>query len=160
MSDTGFPTNVIEVLHGRFTETFPDHEIQDRPLRYTDPARSVGLYVSTWVPDEENSKQIGQVEPALSTYLVRVQNMIQAADEVDGRTMFTVDAKIVRAMLYRDPSLRVALGSLTEEMFGTIERLQRFGVRNQSFLNNELEGQFVFLATTDFWIETETTKLN
>lgn len=156
----GFPENIIDVLFDRFEATMPDHHVARRPLRYTDPARSVGVFVVNWQPDEEDSSLIGQAEPALSRYFIRIQNMIQAAGEEEGRALYAADAKIVRAMLYRDPTLRVRLTELTETVFGTIERLQRFGVRTQSFLNNELQGQFVYLATTDLWIETEITELN
>lgn len=154
----GFPENIIDVLEARFKATMGDHAIIRRPLRHADPARSVGMFVVNWVPDQ-NEAQIGQVEPVLANYFVRIQNMIKAGDEIEGRNLYGVDAKTVRAMLYRDPTLRVEFTGLTEEVLGTVERLQKYGIQTQSFMNNELQGQFVYLATTDLWIQTEITKL-
>jgi hypothetical protein len=133
----------------------PPTEILKRPLRHTDPALSLGIYAYNWVPNPE-SAQIGQNEPALATYLYRIQLMVKHATETEARALFTSHGKIVRAILYRDTALRVRLAALQEDLLGSRERFMRFGVRNQSFLNNELRGAFVYLATTDLWVETET----
>ncbi len=160
----GFPENVIDEICVSFTEHMaavdddPKAEVLKRPLRHTDPALSVGVYAFNWVPDPE-SAQIGQHEPALATYLYRIQLMVKHATETEARALFTTHAKIVRAILYRDPGLRVRLAALQEDLLGSRERFHRFGVRNQSFLNNELRGTWVYLATTDLWVETETVQI-
>jgi len=116
------------------------------------------LHVVDWTPDP-NSAQMGQMENVLNTYLIRIQNLVKHTDEEEGRNLYVLDAKMVRVILYRDSALRVRLGSLDETIMGTQERFKRMGIRNQRFLNNELSGQFVFLATTDLWVETEVTQL-
>lgn len=157
----GFPENVVDELAVSFTEHMagvdddPPAEILKRPLRHTDPALSLGIYAYNWVPNPD-SAQIGQHEPALATYLYRIQLMVKHATETEARALFTSHGKIVRAILYRDTALRVRLAALQEDLLGSRERFMRFGVRNQSFLNNELRGTFVYLATTDLWVETET----
>lgn len=174
----GFPENILDELELSISTNFPPVPVIDpdptafppvagtttsipiarRPLRYMDPERSVGLHVVDWTPDP-NSVQMGQAELALNTYLVRIQNLVKHSDEEEGRNLYVLDAKMVRVILYRDTALRVRLGSLNETIMGTQERFKRMGIRNQRFLNNELSGQFVFLATTDVWIETEVTQI-
>jgi hypothetical protein len=85
--------------------------------------------------------------------------MVKSLEEQEGRVAFTLHAKMVRAILYRDPDLRVRLGGLQEELLSTAERVKRYGVMRQDFLTNELQGTFVFLASTDLFVETETTAL-
>jgi hypothetical protein len=160
----GFPANLTEELKTIFTthlagvDDDPKAVILERPLRHTDGNVAVGIYAMDWRP-EQDSHLIGQDEPSIATYLLRVQVMIKHAEEQEGRRLFTTRSKIVRAILYRDPALRVAFQALQEDLLGTRERFMRFGVRNQSFLNNELRGTWVYLATTDLWVQTETVKL-
>jgi hypothetical protein len=59
-------------------------------------------------------------------------------------------------MLYHDRDLAVALGQLAESESTRIERYKRLGIRQQRFLNNELNGKFIFLSSTELWVETET----
>jgi hypothetical protein len=73
--------------------------------------------------------------------------------------LFAVDAKVLRAILYRDNQLVVALSSLTDEILGSRERYKRLGVRSQRFLTNELRGTMHYLSVTDLWVETETVEL-
>lgn len=136
----------------------PPAEILKRPLRHTDPALSLGVYAHNWVPNQDGAL-IGQNEPAMATYLYRIQLMIKHATETEARALFTSHGKMVRVILYRDTALGVRLAGLQEDLLGSRERFMRFGVRNQSFLNNELRGTFVYLATTDLWVETETVDL-
>jgi hypothetical protein len=153
----GFPINVIDVLHARFKELIGlDIEIIDRPLRYTDPSRSVGLFAVDWVP-VEGSYEIGKgFEPTLARYNYRIQALVKHTDEEEGRALYASDSKIIKAILYRDAQLVQRLTELQETNFGSIERAKRWGVRAQRFLNNELQGQFIYLATTELWLEAET----
>ena len=154
----GFPMNVVDVLHDRLAKLMPDHAVIDRPLRTSDPARSIGLYVADWNP-EGNSQEIGQYEPTVSTYQFRVQNLVKHTDEIAGKALFALDAKSVRVVLYRDPNLRLLLSELVEELIGTRERATLWGVARQRFLSNEMRGTFVYLAQTDFWLKTESIEL-
>lgn len=149
-----FPMAVIDVLHDRFKELLADRDIVDRPLKPTDPARTVGMFPTDWVPDLE-SIELSSREPTLGRYTYRIQTLVKHTSEEEGRALYAKDAKIIRAILYRDPQLVTRLTALQEVTLGAVERVKRWGVRNQKYLNNELQGQFIFLATTEMWLETE-----
>jgi hypothetical protein len=155
VSVVGFPYNVVDVLVAQLDPYLSELDaIVRRPLRFTDPPRCMGIYPFDWAPQVE-SMEISAWEPTLGRYGVRIQNLVQHGDEDEGREMVTLDATIARTVLYRGTELGVALGGLSESVLGHGERFKRFGVRNQQFMNNELRGQFVFLATMDLWVETE-----
>lgn len=166
---SGFPENIIEEVKQSLTDFMPkttlpdqtqvDVPIIERPLRFSDPERSIGVHPVDWQPVQQ-SAQIGQQENALARYLIRIQNMVKHTDEIEGRAMYNADAKMIRVILYRDQGLRVRLGELNETLLDTIERFKRMGIQTQRFMNNELStGSFVYLATTDLWVETEITQL-
>jgi hypothetical protein len=155
---TGFPNNALGIIRDRLVNFMPDHSVIMRALRFTDPSRSLGLFAVDWTPDP-TTKQIGQYEPAVSRYTLRVQNMVKASDETTGRSYFTIDAKTVRVVLYRDPVLHVGLAALTEELLGSNEAAKQWGVGRQRFLNTELNSEFTYVAQTDFWLETESIQL-
>ena len=155
---SGFPGNVIDMVKPRLQTLMPDHILVERPVRFLDPERTVGIYIVDWTPDDR-SHEIGQLEATLATYLFRIQNMAKAADEVYGRSIFQFDSKTVRVLLYRDPTLAVGLPTLTEEALGVRESVKQWGVVKQRFLNTDLQGSFTFVAQTDFWVQTESTRL-
>lgn len=156
---TAFPMATVEIVHERFAELMRDRVILDRRLRPSDPARSIGIFPVDWSP-VRNSMEIGgpnrPPEPTLQTYQYRIQSLVKHTDEIEGRALYALDAKFVLAILYRDQDLRVRLTTVQETLLGSVERVQRFGVNSQRYLNNELSGQFIYLATTEFWVETET----
>ena len=154
----GFPMNVVDELNVAMDQHMPDHTITSRPLRYSDPARSIGLYVVDAV-ELTNSQQIGQREPALTRYQFRIQNLVKHSDEILGKAWFALDAKAIKAVLYRDDALALRLVALNEELLGTRETVKQWGVGRQRFLSNELRSQFIYLAQTDFWLETESIEL-
>lgn len=158
-STSGFPMNIIEELVTSYETFMPDHSIIERPLRYTDPAQSVGIFIVDQTP-ERQTLQIGQREPVVNTYSCCIQNMVKATDEVHGRKLFGLDAKTVRVILYRDTNLLVRLSALVEDFMGSRERFTQIGLSRTRFLNNELSrGQFVWLARSDIWIQTEVSQL-
>jgi hypothetical protein len=124
-----------------------------RPLRPTDPKQSIGIFPLESSTDES---EIGTAIPTLMTYSWAIQTLTKHTDEQLGLVTASLVSKAVRSMLDRDPVLRVALGSLSDSSLGITERAQRWGVRQQRYANNEIDGQFVFLTTTDFWLQTET----
>lgn len=164
MPATVFPGLGTELLFQRFstleTLTMIDDGTVDgrpavfsRPLRPSDPAASLGIFEVDWQPDDS---EFGAVFPTLSTYVWGLQVLVRHGDEQEGRALHSAITKSVRTMLDRDPDTRVALGQLNESpVGGGVERAQRWGVRTQRFANNEIDGQFVFLSTTDFWLQTE-----
>lgn len=153
-----FPMNIVEVLHDYMkAELDESFTVLKRPLRTQDPNLSVGIFPNDWVP-VANSREMGFAGDTLSTHLVRVHLLIKAGEEQAGRYLSGIHAKKLRTMLAHDADLQLRLGQLSEVSGSIKERAQRFGVRNQRFLNNELTGQFIFLATTEFWVETETSR--
>lgn len=154
-----FPLNVIDVLKEVLVTKLPPDEytILRRPLRPADPNNSIGLFPNDWAPIP-GSREMGFLGDTLGTYGVRIHLLVKAANEEDGRAQYAIRAKKLRTILAHDADLHVRLGELTEVDDSTRERLTRYGIRNQRFLNNELSGQFLFLATTEFWIETETSR--
>lgn len=150
--------NIVDELITSMGTYLPDHTVIGRPVRFSDPARTVGVYPVDFTPVED-SKQIGQVEPALHRYLIRIQNMVKVADEVYGKQLFSLDSKSIRVVLYRDTTLHVRLRGLAEELLGTREVVKRWGIGRQRFLNTDLQSQFTFVAQTDFWVESESIEL-
>ena len=130
--------------------------IELRPLRPTDPNGSIGLYVANWAADM-NSMLIGQYEPQLGSTTIQIQNLIKHGEEVAGQELFYQEAKMIRVMLYRSNPLRVSLGGLEELVAGTHERVKKYNITRQVFTPGQLGGVFMFFATTDLVIETETT---
>lgn len=154
-----FPNNIVQLLMDRLKVNMPDWEVLGRPIRIADPNFTLGVYALDWQPQDSTIQIGGGSEPILSRYNLRIQNLIKHTDEAEARADFTVAAKSVRAIVARDPGLTVGLPALQETLLGAKEVLLRYGIRSQSFLNNDIKGTFTFLATTDLWVETETIQL-
>lgn len=156
-----FPYNVLDVIktvlpvYFSIDDPSEPYHIVDRPLRFNDPKFGIGLFVTDWAPVAGHIES-GQIEPVVNRYLYRAQIMVKATSESEGRTRSGQDAAALRAILYRDDQLQLGLRSLSSDVLGYHERFQRFEVMNQRFLNTELSGSFVFLSTTNFYVETET----
>jgi hypothetical protein len=155
-----FPNNAVELIATRSQSLDTDLFVVKRPLRESDPAQSVGVFGSQWNPTEDSYEMTGYQpsihEPTLSAYLIGVQAFVKDMDELNGLATHSVLSKMIRVMLYRDDSLRVGLRSLSVVMNGSTERTQRFGIRTQRYLSNDLQGVWLYLSTLEFWLETET----
>lgn len=169
MTGIPFPNNVtlvlvehlgtIDTLSKMHNPADPDDAvgipaIYARPLRPSDPAVSIGVMPVDFASNLD-SIEFSSNEPTLNTYVWAVQNLVKDSNEETGMLMHGLVSKAIRAMLYRDTALRVALSELSENSLGITERTQRWGVRQQRYANNEIDGVFTFLSTTDFWVETE-----
>ena len=154
-----FPNNVVELLASGLLMVDSDFRVFKRPLRRTDPNYCIGVFGSLWQPDEE-SLEIGHAapnEPTLSEYQIGVQILVKDGDEERGLRIHSIASKRARSVLYRREDLRLALrGLAVTDSLGSTERTRRFGVRNQRYMNNDVDGMFVYLSTLDFWLETET----
>lgn len=164
-TDSVFPSNVIYCL----TQVLPGIDerltVLGRPLRSTDPNFSIGIFATLWQPDEQSyemgSALLGQpqptapAEPTLSSYTLGIQCLVKDGDEQRGLNINSILAKRIRSVLYRNEPLRVALGSLSVTDGDSVERMRRWGMRNQRYMNNDIEGTFVYISTLDYWIETE-----
>jgi hypothetical protein len=160
MADSFFPANVCDLIVAQVptwtaypladTGSLADRVI-DRPLQPNDADGAVGVYAGEWTPSEY---EIGGSEPTMQRYTLLVENMTKGANTPEVRAVHSRRAKILRAMLYRDGDLRVALGELAEELGGVTERFGRFGVTRQRFFTREVSGTFLHLAQAEVWVET------
>lgn len=157
-SETGsfpgiFVFSIGEALKGIDT----DIVLLKRPLRPSDPNYSIGVYGASWQP-VENSIEMGHVAPgesSLSRYQVGIQTLVKDGDSERALGVSNMLSKHVRTVLYRNQPLRVALGQLSVQDQTSVERLRRWGIANQRFLANDIEGTFVTISVMDLWIETE-----
>jgi hypothetical protein len=153
-----FPALFTVKIGETLQEYLTDCHIILRPVRTEDATNSVGIYSATWMPDD-NSHEIGSYGPTIQRYLIKIQNVVSAFSEAEGRALHSNIAKMIRVILYRDPVLRVALLGLAETMLSGVERVTKFNVARQDFLSSKIGASFIYLATTDVLIETETTFL-
>lgn len=156
---TAFPGNVIARVIPRAQALDPDLFVVARPLQPTDPQQSLGIFPAQWDP-QEMSHEMGKLfpgEPTLQRYHYVIQSLIKHTDQIQGTAVISTLSSMIRRMLYRDPALNVALSSLSTSALGSIERAQRWGVGAQRFLTNEISGNWVFVSTLEFWVETEST---
>lgn len=158
MTEFGFPENVLDEIEKSVQTYMSEYDVVHRPLRIQDPPRSLGLFAFDWSPLDD-SKQIGQIEPALNKYEIRIQTLFKGVGEVEARGENVLASKSLRAILYRDPTLVIRLRALSEEFLDTRETFKRYGVRRQSFLNNQMSGSMINLIVTEVWFETEVTQL-
>lgn len=154
MNDLEFPDNAVSLIRLHLEDEPNFSSIVGRPLRPTDYTGMVGIFATVWQPDDF---EIGQFDPAVTRYGLSIQSLAKNATEEEGIAEHSRLAKKIRVMLYRDADLRVQLGQLRTTDDGFTERTQRWGVTQQRYLSGELEGQFMFLAVTDLWLETEIT---
>lgn len=171
-----FPYNIVDTIAQRVQEWNPtpppgepyvpdeEHvEVFRRPLRQGDPRLAVGVYASSWAPNEQSYESGGATlggyrhEPTLNQYTVTVQSLVLDHDEMRGLARSSVVAKRLRDTLLRDPVLGVRLTqlSVTDEN-GLTERSQRRWIRTQRFISTEVQGSFTYLAALELTIETET----
>lgn len=155
-----FPNNIVILLDTRVHMLDADLAVFKRPLRESDPNQSVGIVAANWTPNEDSYEMLGapqgRHEPTLQNYSITVQAFVRHGDEEIGLATHSVLSKMLRAMLYRDNALRVGLGLLSAEMNGATEKAQRWGVRQQRYYSNELQGSWLYLSNLEFWLETET----
>lgn len=171
MTVTGVPSDAAENPAGYFPGAFLNHieaslarylpktNIQLRPIRTEDSGNSIGIYSASWLPDQDSYEIGNGYGPTCNYYMIKIQNVVKSANETMGRALFTNVAKMIRVILVRDPDFRVALLGLTEEMLSTKERVSKFSVTRQDYLSTRIQATFLYLATTDLLIETETTFL-
>jgi hypothetical protein len=158
-----FPNNFVKILGIVLPGIADEVVLFPRPLRPTDPNYSLGVYATVWTP-VENSYEIGHLgggspvgpnESTLSQYQVGIQLLVKDSNSERALAVSSLLNRRIRSVLYRNAQLRVALGELYAIEDGVTERMRRWGIRNQRYLSNDLEGKFVFMSVLDMWIETE-----
>jgi hypothetical protein len=136
-----------------------EYTIIRRPISPSDPSRSICIFPTDWTTDP-SQKMIGAPnrEPFEQTYKIAIQNSLVSGDTEEGRAMFSVDAKAIRAILYRDQTFAVALTSQVEVFMNTTERVLKYDVLRQEYMASRMTVGFMYLAKTEFVITTEVTQ--
>lgn len=120
--------------------------------------KHIAVFPMSWTPDGETN-EIGQYEPTINHYQLKIQNLVVHGDIQTAYTQFTNDQRKIRAILYRDATLRVSLGNMQEVYLGSRESFKRMIVMRQTTLPGRQRGAMYFLCETDVQIDTDTTKL-
>lgn len=161
-----FPYNIAEVLHSGMEDIDPETDpqkrirIYDRMLRESDETQSIGIVPSGWTPINESIEMMGRrQEPTLSRYGFSILGLVRDMDEPRGVATHSHLATLIRHTLYRGGALNYAIHQLNvtfPSVHGPVkEKVARTGVASQGYLNNKVDGKFLFLSTTEFWVETE-----
>jgi hypothetical protein len=152
-----FVDEIRDTLEFHFTE-LDGYKVQTEPLDPTSLDKYLSVFPQTWTPDPETTL-IGNREPAINHYQIKLQNLVIHGDIQAAYTQMTNDQRKIRAILYRDATLSVALGAMQEDYLGSRERFKRLIVTRQSLLQGRRNFAMYFLCETDIQIDTETTKL-
>ncbi len=165
VDESTFPSNVVSVLSNELkrVDSEGDITVVRRRIVHTDGVQAIGVYGAMWQPDEDSFEMRGgdspgPNEPTIQRYLVVVNAFVKDTDEQRGLAVHSVLASRIRAMLYRDTTLRLALANLVNSSGGYKESVQRWGISSQRLLSNELEGMWLYLSTLEMWIDTVTSK--
>lgn len=153
-----FPSNVVQLVSARFAMEDDRLTILKRPLRPQDPNYSIGVWASNWLPVPGSQEMLGvdfARSSTLENYLVMVQGFVRNTDEVAGLNAHAVLSETLRTILASDPPLREQLGGLTAVLNGTTKSLKKFWVRSGRYVNNQLNGENMYLTTNDLMLEVE-----
>ena len=134
------------------------YNVQAEPLDPLSQDKSIAVFPISWTPEQE-SVLIGNKEPALNHYQLKIQNLTIDGDIRVAYDSFTNDQRKIRAILYRDATLSVSLGAMQEVYLGSRESFKRMHVVRQVTLPGRRNLAMYFLCETDIQIDTETTKL-
>lgn len=175
--DTIFPNNLVNLLYEKLQTIEEDDEdlelfVCRRPLRSSDPNNSIGIW-GAQVVDNPNSHETGgravmgggrmggmSHAPTILGYVLNLQVMVTDGDEERGLATHAALAQRVRRMLVHNYAFGVSLAELV--VVGTdvpVSTERTTGVRriqSQRFYNNEVSGSFVYVATFEYLVETET----
>lgn len=157
-----FPMGFIDPVIGAFERnmnTNDEYSIFARPIGPLDADRTIGVFPNTWTANPED-KLIGvpNREPFQAIYSITIQNLVIHPDPIEGRRIFAIDSKSIRAILYRDAAFHLALAGLTESFMGSLERVKKYDVLRQEFMGSRTGISFLYLCKTEFIITTETTQ--
>lgn len=157
--NTEFPENVNALIALRIPAKIdPDIKVFRRPLRSSDPAQSVGVYSQTKLPDNQ-SIEFHSTEPTIRRYNCILQGVVVDSNEENCINIHSIMAQRLWRMIFHDQPLRVGLTSLVVDADNTRERFQRWGLVQQRYLSNEVQGNFISTSWIEWWFETETVAL-
>ncbi|AKC02751.1 hypothetical protein AXJ10_gp11 [Gordonia phage GordTnk2] len=157
-----FPNNVVDFLGTALMGIDADTRVRKRPIKDTDESQSISVFPVDWNPVPNSMEMVGRRhEPTLQRYSIMVQGFIADMDEERGIRKHSLLSAQIRSTLYRSHAVAVALPQLVVSFSGssgaTTERVSKWGVVGQQYLNNQLpnNGKFLFLSTTEVFVETE-----
>lgn len=152
----GFPDLFVFTLRDKLQQTmgvdpdFPGAAFFTRPVRPTDPNRSVGVVEGQAEPSQY---EIGMNDPAVLEWTVAVQVFAKNTDEVQGRNIRSRLLQRVRHTLFL-PGTVQALMTLNDGY----DRVSKFRVRRIDFDSataRDANKQFFFLGTIELIFHTE-----
>ena len=127
-----------------------------RPMTQSDKSRTIAVFPVDWSANSDDKLiGTGNREPYQSLYRVRIESSYVSGDSEEGRRQFSIDAKSIRAILYRDTTFHVALTSLAEVFMGSTETVIKYDVLKQEFMAGKTNVGFQYLAVTELSITTE-----
>ena len=152
-----FPLQFVDAIADTFDTLMVGYLVQTEPLDAMSSDKSIAVFPMSWTPEVE-TMLIGQKEPTINHYQIRIQNLTIHGDIHDGYTQFTNDQRKIRAILYRDATLSVSLAAMQEVYLGSTERFKRMHVTRQTTLPGRQRLAMYFLCETDVQIDTETSR--
>lgn len=151
------PLQFIDAIADALEAVMTDHFVQTEPVSVLSRDMTIAVFPMAWTPDE-TTMLIGSVEPSINHYHIRIQNLTIHGDIQIAYEQFTNDQRKIRAILYRDQTLSVALAAMQESYLGSRESFKRMNVVRQTTLPGRQNLAMYFLCETDILIDTETTK--
>ena len=157
--ETVFPNNIVEHVALRLSLIDAEVPVYRRPLRATDSPQAFGVTAAQWAPVKESMEMRGTNSglETLSRYLVTIQGIVLDMDEDRGLAAHSTMSMMIRNIVYRDGLFVQGLAELTSTLLGVTERTQRWGIQQQRFFSNDINGQWIYLSNLEFWLETENT---
>lgn len=151
-----FPTNLVNALAGTLSAIDPEVTVYQRPLSSMDNVQAIGVY-PVRVEDITTSMEIGNhFGPTLERWIIGVQALVKDADQQQGSRDHSLLLSLIEDILYNNPSLDLLLTSITSlSISGVRRRTQRRGIRARNFLQGQLAGDWYYLGTLEYWMESE-----
>jgi hypothetical protein len=161
-----FPGNVIALIVARLQMLYPNTSIVKRKLRPGEQTQTIGVYPMQWGPDEDSYEigsgnlVLGQTpstanQPTIGIYLIGIQTLVLDSDEESGILTHNVMSNAIRSLLYNDAPLGVGLNSLAVVTGHVTEVIQARRINRQRFLDGQISGNYVYLSTTEYAVDTE-----
>jgi hypothetical protein len=163
-----FPNNVVKWIAVAMQTIDPGSpgnpgvSVFKRPLRNTDPQQSIGVFGQLWMPDQDSleTQALGfpaPQQPTIQRYQLGVQAFVKDAEEARGLAVHSVLSQRVRSVLYTNPDLQVVFSQLQANLGeGWVEAMRRWGITVARYFSGDVNGNNLYLTTTELWIETET----
>ncbi len=164
--DNNIPMLVKNALKLEFERLYADVPVFNRSVRTSDGVQAIGILGDALDPDED-SKEIGQgrlgMGPAFSaptkkSYTFYIQGLVTDTDTERGISTHHAMASWIYNVLARSEPLRVALAALVSIDLGYQERVTRWDVRRQRYRDDSIDGRWLAMSMTEFWVETVSTK--